>query len=152
VERDKSAKLAIAEASAKTDALNAKAAADASASVALKAKKIADTQRVRADENTENAIRKSEELQIQLAKTHFQHGVSVYESGRADIGKRDLGNAWRFLPKSHELHASFEQVLWDRRLVVAEVCNRMQVSSARTVLAYLDHLLIQMTRRWAGKS
>lgn len=107
VERDKNAKLAVAEASAKTDAQKAKVAA-------IKAKELADAQRIRADENADDATRKSEELQIQLAKTHFQHGISECESGQADIGMKDLANAWKVMPKTHELHAAYEQVLLDR--------------------------------------
>ena len=53
VERDKNAKLAVAEGSAKADAINARAVAQAATIQALKEKHTAELQRIRADQNAE---------------------------------------------------------------------------------------------------
>jgi WD40 repeat protein len=53
-------------------------------------------------------------LQVQLAKTHFQHGVAEFDAGRTDLAIRDLTTALKVLPAAHELRSAVERVIMDR--------------------------------------
>ncbi len=115
-ERDRNAQLAVAESKAKTEAQNAERFANTARNDALGAKADADRERGLANEKANEATQKATELQVQLAKSYFRHGVEEYKVGRMFEGGFDIAAAWMLLPKDHELRSAYESVSMDRSL------------------------------------